>query len=209
MEQLRQFVSAVLAGFMIGMGGTVFLSQENKALGACMFGVGLFTVVVFRLQLYTGKIGYVPFEKPKYILELIIRWIGNFCGTVLIAKCVQNTRIFTVSMTDKVTSMAELKLNDSLFSILILSIFCGILMFIAVDTFKESQGSTIKVIAVFVPVMVFILSGFEHVIANMYYFAMANTWTFDTIIALIVMTIGNSIGGMLIPIYQRLFRLKA
>ncbi len=38
---------------------------------------------------------------------------------------------------------------------------------------------------------------------------MANTWTFDTIIALIVMTIGNSIGGMLIPIYQRLFRLKA
>ena len=31
MEQLRQFVSAVLAGFMIGMGGTVFLSQENKA----------------------------------------------------------------------------------------------------------------------------------------------------------------------------------
>ena len=112
-------------------------------------------------------------------------------------------------MTDKVTSMAELKLNDSLFSILILSIFCGILMFIAVDTFKESQGSTIKVIAVFVPVMVFILSGFEHVIANMYYFAIANTWTFDTIIALIVMTIGNSIGGMLIPIYQRLFRLKA
>ncbi len=38
MEQLRQFVSAVLAGFMIGMGGTVFLSQENKALGACMLG---------------------------------------------------------------------------------------------------------------------------------------------------------------------------
>ena len=33
MEQLRQFVSAVLAGFMIGMGGTVFLFQENKALG--------------------------------------------------------------------------------------------------------------------------------------------------------------------------------
>ena len=140
---------------------------------------------------------------------MIITWIGNFCCTVLIAKCVQNTRIFTASMTNKVTSMAELKLNDSLFSILILSIFCGILMFIAVDTFKEQQGSTIKVIAVFVPVMVFILSGFEHVVANMYYFAMANTWTFDTIIALIVMTIGNSIGGMLIPIYQKLFHLKA
>ena len=63
MEQIRQFVSAILAGFMIGMGGTVFLSLDNKVLGACMFGVGLFTVVVFRLQLFTGKIGYIPFQK--------------------------------------------------------------------------------------------------------------------------------------------------
>ncbi len=209
MEQIRQFISAILAGFMIGMGGTIFLSLDNKALGACMFGVGLFTVVVFRLQLYTGKIGYVPFEKKEYALELLLTWAGNFCGTLLIAKCVQNTRIFTETMLHKVTVMAQTKLQDNLFSIFILSIFCGILMFIAVDTFREQQGSTIKVIAVFVPVMVFILSGFEHVVANMYYFAMANTWSFHTIVALFVMTAGNSIGGMMIPVYQKVFHLKA
>ena len=208
MEHIRQFVSAILAGFMIGMGGTIFLSLDNKALGACMFGVGLFTVVVFRLQLYTGKIGYLPFQKKEYLLELVITWIGNFCGTALIAKCVQNTRLFTSAMAEKVITMAQTKLNDNLLSIFILSIFCGVLMFIAVDTFKEQQGSTIRVVAVFVPVMVFILSGFEHVVANMYYFAMAQTWSAHTIIALIVMTIGNSVGGMLIPIYQKIFSLK-
>ncbi len=208
MEQIRQFVSAILAGFMIGMGGTVFLSLDNKALGACMFGVGLFTVVIFRLQLYTGKIGYVPFEKKEYALELLLTWLGNFCGTVLIAKCVQNTRILTEDMLNKVITMAQTKLEDNLLSIFILSIFCGILMFIAVDTFREQQGSTIKVIAVFIPVMVFILSGFEHVVANMYYFTMAKTWSFHTIIALLVMTAGNSVGGIIIPVYQKIFHLR-
>ncbi len=53
--------------------------------------------------------------------------------------------------------------------------------------------------------MVFILSGFEHVVANMYYFAIARIWSVNTIISLIVMTTGNSIGGLLIPLYQKCF----
>ena len=208
MEQARQFVSAVLAGFMIGMGATAFLSLENKVLGACMFGVGLFTVVVFQLQLFTGKIGYLPFQKKQYLIELIITWMGNFFGTFLIAKCVQNTRIFTQDMVEKVASMTETKLNDHFFSIFILSVFCGILMFIAVDTFREQQGAAIKVIAIFIPVMVFILSGFEHVVANMYYFSMAQKWSFHTVVLLIIMTLGNSIGAMLLPLYQKGFHIK-
>ncbi len=208
MEKARQFVSAILAGFMIGMGGTVFLSLDNKILGACMFGIGLFTVVVFQLQLFTGKIGYLPFEKKQYLMELAITWLGNLCGTFLMAKCVQNTRIFTSAMAEKVISITETKLNDSFFSIFLLSVFCGILMFIAVDTFKQQQGSAIRVIAVFIPVMVFILSGFEHVIANMYYFSMAQAWSLHTLLSIFVMTLGNSIGGMFIPFYQKGFHLK-
>ena len=47
MEQARQLVSAVIAGGMIGMGGTVYLSQQNPVVGSFLFAVGLFTVVVF------------------------------------------------------------------------------------------------------------------------------------------------------------------
>ena len=81
-------------------------------------------------------------------------------------------------------------------------------MFIAVDTFREQQGSTIKAIAVFVPVMVFILSGFEHVVANMYYFAIARIWSVNTIISLIVMTTGNSIGGFTYSFISKMFHLR-
>ena len=176
MEQARQLVSAVIAGGMIGMGGTVYLSQQNPVVGSFLFAVGLFTVVVFQLQLYTGKIGYLPFQTPKYLLELLITWVGNFIGTFLVATMVHNSRIYD-GMAEKVQTIASTKLNDEFLSIFLLAVFCGILMFIAVDVFRNQTGSTIRFIGVFVPVMVFILSGFEHVIANMFYFSLADSWS--------------------------------
>ena len=47
MERVRQFFSAILAGMLIGMGGTVFLSQSNPVVGSFLFAIGLFTIVVF------------------------------------------------------------------------------------------------------------------------------------------------------------------
>lgn len=202
MEKVRQFVSAIIAGFLIGMGGTVFLSQENPVVGSFLFAVGLFTIVVFQLHLFTGKIGYLPFQKPAYLIELAITWAGNLVGTFLCATMVRNSRIYA-GMAERVQGMAEVKLGDSYLSLFLLAVFCGFLMFIAVDTFKKQSGSTVKVIAIFVPVMVFILSGFEHVIADMYYFCLAQAWSGHCLMAIIVMTLGNSAGGMLIPLYQK------
>ena len=51
MERVRQFFSAILAGMLIGMGGTVFLSQSNPVVGSFLFAIGLFTIVVFQLHL--------------------------------------------------------------------------------------------------------------------------------------------------------------
>lgn len=207
MERIRQFCSAILAGMMIGMGGTVYLSQENPVVGSFLFAVGLFTVVVFQLHLYTGKIGYLVFQKPVYLLELLITWAGNFCGTYLVAFMVRNSRIYD-GMAEKVQNIAAVKLQDEFFSLFILAVFCGMLMFIAVDVFKNQNGSTIRTIGVFVPVMVFILSGFEHVIADMFYFSLAGAWSGHCLAAVIVMTLGNSVGGVLIPLYLRVFRQR-
>ena len=44
---------------MIAIGGTVFLSIENKVIGASLFSIGLFGVLIYNLNLYTGKIGYL------------------------------------------------------------------------------------------------------------------------------------------------------
>ena len=57
---LHAFVLAVLAGIAIGIGGTVYLSMDNKTAGALMFTVGLYTICIHGLNLYTGKVGYAP-----------------------------------------------------------------------------------------------------------------------------------------------------
>ena len=207
MEKGRQFVSAVLAGMMIGMGGTVYLSQTNSVVGSFLFAVGLFTVVVFQLHLFTGMVGYLLFQNLTYLTELLITWIGNLVGTFLTATMVRNSRIYE-GMAERVEQIAAVKLNDDFLSIFLLAIFCGMLMFIAVDCFKTQKGSTLQFIGVFVPVMVFILSGFEHVIANMFYFSLSASWSGHCFASVLVMTLGNSIGGMLIPLYLKYFKLR-
>ena len=207
MERTRQFFSAILAGMLIGMGGTVFLSQTNPVAGSFLFAIGLFTIVIFQLHLFTGKVGYTPFHKPVYLIELAVTWLGNLVGTWVTATMVRNSRIYG-GMAERVAGMAEVKLSDNFLSIFLLAVFCGILMFIAVDCFRNVQGSALRLIGIFVPVMVFILSGFEHVIANMFYFSLAAAWSIHCFIVVLVMTLGNAIGGMLIPIYLKVFKQR-
>ena len=207
MERVRQFFSAILAGMLIGMGGTVFLSQSNPVVGSFLFAIGLFTIVVFQLHLFTGKVGYTPFQKTVYLIELAITWLGNLVGTGITACMVRNSRIYE-GMAERVTGIAEVKLADNFLSIFLLAFFCGMLMFIAVDCFRNVQGSTLRFIGVFIPVMVFILSGFEHVIANMFYFSLAGAWSAHCVAAIIVMTLGNAVGGMLIPVYLKVFKIR-
>lgn len=207
MERVRQFFSAILAGMLIGMGGTVFLSQSNPVVGSFLFAIGLFTIVVFQLNLFTGKVGYAPFQKPVYLIELAITWLGNLVGTGITACMVRNSRIYE-GMAERVAGIAEVKLADNFLSLFLLAIFCGMLMFIAVDCFRNVQGSTLRFIGVFIPVMVFILSGFEHVIANMFYFSLAGAWSAHCLAAIILMTLGNAVGGMLIPVYLKIFKIR-
>lgn len=207
MERARQFVSAILAGIAIATGGTVFLSQASPVLGSVFFTIGLYTVVIFSLHLYTGKVGYLPFQKPIYLIELLITWTGNLVGTFLMAMLLRNTRFFA-TVEEKVMNVASVKLADDVLSIFLLSICCGALMFIAVDCYRNAQGSTLKLFGVMMPVVVFILCGFEHVVANMFYFSLAGVWDAHCFYYILVMTLGNAVGGMLIPLYQKTFKLK-
>ena len=198
-------IKSILAGIMIGVGGTIYLSLDNKIVGSILFAIGLFIIVVYSFNLYTGKIGYLinNFNK-KYIRELIITLIGNFIGTFFVGFVLRYTRIYT-SISDKAKGLVDIKLNDTLISILILSFFCGILMYLAVNTYKEVKDIG-KYLAVFLGVIVFILCGFEHCIANMYYFSVSSTWSLNTLLYLLVMILGNSLGGILIPLCNKVIK---
>lgn len=193
------FGKAVLAGVCIALGGTVYLSVENKIIGSLLFTIGLYAIVLNGLFLYTGKIGYLVVEqnKKEYLKILLTTWIGNLVGTGIGALAVLQTRISGIA--ENVDAICANKLADSPVSIFILAIFCGMLMYIAVDGFKEKGNPLI----LFMGVSVFILSGFEHCIANMFYFSLAGAWSVKAFLYLLIMTAGNSIGGILIPLIKK------
>ncbi|MDD3346839.1 formate/nitrite transporter family protein [Oscillibacter sp.] len=202
MKQLASFLYSILGGICIAIGGVAFLSCESKVVGAIFFCVGLFTICTFGFHLFTGKVGYVfeqPFSYTGFVLSI---WLGNLLGTGIVGYAVRATRISGIA--EKATALCQTKLDDTVLSIFILSVFCNILMFVAVDGFKTNPHPIGKYIGVFLGVIVFILCGFEHCVANMFYFSVANLWSGKAFAYLLVMSIGNACGGVIIPLCRRL-----
>ena len=202
-EKIKFLIKAIMAGIMIAIGGTIFLSMEDKVIGATLFSIGLFIIVTRELNLYTGKVGYIFNEKPKYLIEVLITVIGNFIGTFLVGTLLKYTRVYNALHT-KAVSICNIKLSDNLISILVLSIFCGVLMYLAVNSYKVGKDVLHKYVPVFMGVIVFILCGFEHSIANMYYFSVANLWSIKVFGYLGLMVLGNALGGVCIPVIYKL-----
>lgn len=199
MNILTTLKKSIIGGFLIGFGGTVYLNMDNKIVAAFLFGLGLFTIINFELNLYTGKIGYLSKENWK---EILLTLIGNFIGTNLFAFLVLQTRL-AGKLKETVAPAVELKLSDNLLSTFILAIFCGILMSIAVGTFKKLPN-ILGTLAVFLCVAVFILAGFEHCVANMFFFALSSSPA-DYLLTLLIAIAGNSLGGIA---FYRLTKIK-
>lgn len=201
-KNIKYLIKSILAGIMIGIGGTILLSLENKIMGAFMFAIGLFAIVSTELNLFTGKIGYLFNNKINYLIELGITLVGNFIGTNIVGLVLKFTRIYE-NISAKAQVMCTTKLDDSIISILILSIFCGILMYLAVNGYKNGKDILGKNLIVFLAVAVFILCGFEHCVANMYYFSVANMWSAKAFGYLLIMVLGNSMGAILISLSDK------
>ena len=199
---IKNLILSIHSGLCIGLGGTVYLSCDNKILGSFLFGLGLFTILNFGFNLFTGKVGYFVNNKPSYWGFLGIVWLGNFIGTFLFARMIALSR-YGAALQAKASALCLVKNGDSIVSLLVLGIFCGMLMFIAADGYKNIENQVGKLVAVFLPVMVFILSGFEHCIADMFYFSLAGDFSTLMLKSLVVITVGISIGGGLIPLTKR------
>lgn len=198
---INTFWYAIMGGLCIGVGATAFLCTDNHIFGAILFTLGLFTICTMGFNLFTGKIAYI-LEKKKYkVIDVILIWLGNFVGTAVMALLLSLTRIGE-GIRQTAATICETKLNDSLLSVFILAIFCNLLIFIAVDGFKNNQHQIGKYIGLFLGVIAFIFCSFEHCIADMFYFSVANIWSAKTLLYLLVITIGNAIGGLMIPVFR-------
>lgn len=202
MKHLNTIILAILGGMCIGLGATAYLASENKIFGGFLFTTGLFLICTRGYNLFTGKVGYLFDNKPAYLIDLVEIWAGNFIGSALVGGLLLLTR-FGEKYSETAASIVEAKLSGNLLSVFILGIFCNIMMYVGVDGFKNIPQDIGKYLGLFFAVLVFIFAGFEHCIANMYYITIAQAWSADTVVLLLVSTAGNIVGGILFPIIQK------
>lgn len=147
-------------------------------------------------------IGLALDQDKKTNIGMIYVIIGNFIGTFTTATLLKLTRSIDLVL-PKAIALSEIKLADSWYSILILAFFCGILMYLACYMFYRPVEGYVKIVAVFLSVIVFSLLGFEHSIANMYYFSVSNSWSLHAAFYTIIALAGNAMGSLFIPIIKK------
>ena len=198
----KTFLKSICAGILIAIGGSVFLSCENRTVGAVLFSVALLCICYKGYVLFTGKIGYVVYDhKANDILALAVGLIGNLATTLLLGLLI---RYAVPSIGAAAETVCAAKLTQAIPQTFIRSCFCGILMYLAVSIYKEK--TTVWGIIFCIPV--FILSGFEHSIADMFYFGACGTIDLQTVIFQLVVIAGNTLGGVLLPLLNLPFSEK-
>ncbi len=207
MKILKTFIGAILAGISIGLGGVVFLASDNKVIGAAMFTVGLFTVCTMGFNLFTGKVCYVFENDLRYAAMLPVIYLGNLAGTGLVALAAGLTR-HSEPFRTAAAALVKVKTDDSLLSLFFLGLLCNIFIYIAVDGFKNNPHELGKYLSLIFGVMVFILCGTEHCVADMFYFWMSGGFSARAVLCLLMITLGNCAGGVLFPLLRKAIKEK-
>ena len=202
MSKFKVLISSIMAGCCIGFGGIIYLMSPTKALGALCFAIGLLTIYSYGLYLYTGKVCYVFRHDVKYALQIPVIWFGNLIGTGIIALIILATRQ-GAAIAEAAQALCATKMSDSYMSLFLLGAFCNIMIYISVEGYNKIPYELGKYISLFLGVMVFILSGFEHSIADMFYFWAAGNWSVESVIRLLIITLGNAAGGIVFSEVKR------
>ena len=71
------------------------------------------------------------------------------------------------------------------------------MIYLGVENYKNNPHQIGKYVAIYLCIVVFIMAGFEHCVANMFYFTLAGVWNLKVVGYLLVMTIGNAVGGIM------------
>ena len=192
----KNFVLAFLAGFVIALGCLINLISQNPVVGAVFFTTGLFLVLTRGYDLFTGKVAYIADNGYKYSLNLILMWFGNLAGAFTLAMMTRFSALYN-KISEKSTTVVETKLTQTHLSVFILAILCGVIIFLAVENFKNNQHEFGKYLGLVFLIPLFIICGFEHCVANMYYCVVTNGHWVDKIIFLIISTLGNTTGSLI------------
>lgn len=214
---------SILAGVMISLGGYIYLMTytDNKYIASALFSIGLLSILYLQYDLFTGKVCNIvsnlsvtytisdryyvhhnqrPIYKPNNPLYYIIVLIGNLFGCFMMAGIPHLT--MSKSSLEYVNSLCVGKISKSPSNLFCSAIVCEICIAIAIWIYNSAKEKNTNII-VTLAVMVFIISGSEHCIADGYYFMvdLINNFSVKNLIlyseALMIVIMGNLLGGIL------------
>ena len=192
-------INSILAALMIIIGCIVYL-QVGGIFGAILFSFALLTICSRGYHLYTGRVGLVSisteikiWEKFLYCTVILLL---NFVFTYLFGTFIRNAGIGV----EVAQQMCAEKLAKSALETFVDGLLCGVIMYVAVQIFLENKS----VFGILIGVPVFIMSGFEHSIADMGYLSIAGYWKQDKVVPFILLVIaGNTLGSIFVALGER------
>lgn len=195
---LKNIINGVFAGILISIGGAVYLACDNKYVGAVLFSVALYCICCQGYSLYTGKICYIPEKHTKQELSILLTGLlGNVIATTA---CGYALAYAIPKLREAGFNACSLKLEQEIPQTFIRAFFCGVLIYLAVDIFKKQKTP----LGILLCIPTFILSGFEHSVADMFYFAVSDMVSLKAFVFIWIVVLGNSVGGMLVPLLNSL-----
>lgn len=224
----RTFLLSLLAGFYISFGAqlaTVVTSDAglhvgsgiSRFLGGSVFSIGLMLVVVCGAELFTGNsllaaaVLHGEISLAKMLENWLVVIVGNLLGAVFFAWMMHETRLWENGVVaDQVIRTAVAKCSLSPWVAFVRGVLCNWLVCLAVFMATAARDITGKVLACYLPIMMFVASGFEHSVANMYFIPeglfvnaglkraepLLSWWNFAAA-NLLPVTLGNIVGGVL------------
>lgn len=223
------FLLAVLAGAYIGLAGVAATFGNvyvNKVMGAAIFPAGLAMVIVAGSELFTGNslMSVALLEREITLQKLLRNWLivyaGNLLGGLLVAALTVLAGTFG-GVYETVVATAQAKVSLPFGEALLRGVLCNVLVCVAVWMTFAAQTAGGKIAALYLPILAFVLCGFEHSVANMFYipagiFA-ATRYGVDAGLTvgrmwlgnLIPVTLGNVLGGCAVgAVYWRVYLKK-
>ncbi len=197
-ELFGKTVGGISAGILVSIGGTVFLCCENKVVGAVFFSVALLSICYLNCSLFTGKVGFLPYKHGKEeISVLLLGLLGNLIGAYVFGISMKYC-LGGLEQNAYLSCVNKLESNNFL-TALIKGAACGALMFVAVFVFKEHGKNPLGILFC---IPTFILCGFEHSIADMFYFAASGIYSLEATGFIMTVVLGNAIGAILLALMK-------
>lgn len=204
MPAFRQLLLGIMAGMFIALAGMASIFGNvyvNKALGAAIFPAGLAMVLVAGSELFTGNcLLILPLLQKEIRLAAMLRnWLvvyaGNLIGALAVTGICVGSGLRAGPVAEAAAATAAAKAALPFAAAFFRGVGCNILVCIAVWMSFAAKDVAGKVLAVFFPIMAFVICGFEHSVANMFYLPFGGAPLMGCIRNLIPVTLGNIVGG--------------